>query len=58
MKMSVEHWWNDLEGGEANCPERNLSQCNSVRYKYDWTDMALNPGLRGKKPANNRLIKF
>jgi len=52
MKMTVQQWWKDSPSGEV----LNLSQCHCVQYKsHRWTGLRSNPGLRGERPASNRL---
>jgi hypothetical protein len=64
MKMSsffyqvlqvMEHQWNEIYRGKPTtrrktCPSATLSTTNLT-----WTDPGSNPGLRGKRPATNRL---
>jgi hypothetical protein len=38
--------------GEKTCPSATLSTTNPI-----WTDTGSNPGLRGWRPAANRLIR-
>jgi hypothetical protein len=52
----MEPRWNEIDrgkpknsGGKA-CPSSTLSTTNLT-----WTDLGLNPGLRGEMPATNRL---
>jgi hypothetical protein len=35
--------------------KKNLSQCQFVYHKSDIDDCGANPGLRGERPATNRL---
>jgi hypothetical protein len=30
---SMEHWWNDIEGGKLKNLEKNLSQCHPVQHQ-------------------------
>jgi hypothetical protein len=51
-----EPWWNDTGRGkpkksqEKTCPSTTLFSTNAT-----WTDPGMNPGLRGERPATNRL---
>jgi hypothetical protein len=51
----MEHRWNDTDRGKPKysgktCPSVTLSTTNPT-----WTDPGSNPGLRGGRPAANRL---
>jgi hypothetical protein len=52
----MEHRWNETDrgkpkySGEKTCPIATLSTTNPT-----WTDPGSNPGLRGGRPATNRL---
>jgi hypothetical protein len=52
----MEHRWNEIDRketevfGEKTCPSATLSTTNPT-----WTDLGLNPGLRGERAATNRL---
>jgi hypothetical protein len=54
----MEHQWNEIDrgkpkysgGGGEICPSTILSTTNPT-----WTDPGSNPGLRGERPATNRL---
>jgi hypothetical protein len=55
--MNMEQWWNDIFAGETevgllgeNLPSATLSTTNPT-----WIDPGANPGLRGERPATNRL---
>jgi hypothetical protein len=45
MKMSMEHWWNDIERGEAKYLEKKVFQCHFVHHKpdVDWPGIELGP---------------
>jgi len=30
IKVSMEHWWNDINRGKPKCSEKTLSQCHCV----------------------------
>jgi hypothetical protein len=45
-----ENWQGKLKYSERTCPSATLSTTNST-----WHDLGSNPGLRGRKPATNRL---
>jgi hypothetical protein len=44
--------WNDTDRGNLRNSEKNLSQRHFVHHK---SHMGANPGLRGERPATNRL---
>jgi hypothetical protein len=52
----MEHQWNEIDRGKPTttrrktCPSATLSTTNLT-----WTDPGSNPGLRGERPATNRL---
>jgi hypothetical protein len=51
----MEHRWNETGRGKQKywgktCPSATLSTTNLT-----WTDLGSNPGLRGERPATNRL---
>jgi hypothetical protein len=51
----MEHQWNEFDRGKPTtrrktCPSATLSTTNLT-----WTDLGSNPGLRGERPATNRL---
>jgi hypothetical protein len=52
----MEHRWNVIDrgkqtySGKKTCPNATLSTTNPT-----WTDPESNPGLRGERPATNRL---
>jgi hypothetical protein len=53
--MNMEQWWNYIFTGETeelgeNLPSDTLSTTNPT-----WIDPGANPGLRGERPATNRL---
>jgi hypothetical protein len=48
----MEHRWDENDGGKPKYSEKNLLQFHFVNHKSTWTD----PGLRGERPATNRLI--
>jgi hypothetical protein len=51
----MEHQWNEIDRGKPTthrktCPSATLSTTNLT-----WIDLGSNPGLRGERPATNRL---
>jgi hypothetical protein len=46
---TVEWYWQEIRG-EKTCPSSTLSTTNPT-----WSDPGANPGLRGERPATNRL---
>jgi hypothetical protein len=53
--LVMEHRWNETDRGKPKysgktCPSVTLSTTNPT-----WTDPGSNPGLRGERPATNRL---
>jgi hypothetical protein len=46
-----ERYWQ----GKTKNSEKNLSQCHFVHLTPTWIDPRVNPGLRGERPATNRL---
>jgi hypothetical protein len=48
--LVMEQRWNETDRGKPKNSGKNLSHTNPT-----WTDPASNPGLRGGRPAANRL---
>jgi hypothetical protein len=53
--VNMEQRWNDTDerkpkDSEKSCLSATLSTTNPI-----WTDLSMKPGLRGEKPATNRL---
>jgi hypothetical protein len=46
----MEHRWNEIDRGKPKNSGKNLSNTNPT-----WTEPGSNPGLRGGRPAANRL---
>jgi hypothetical protein len=46
--LVTEHRWNEIDRENLKYSGKNLSQYHFVHHKS-------NPGLRGERPANNRL---
>ena len=55
LQMSKEHWWNDTNRGNPKYLDKNLSHFHSEHHNFTRTDLELNPGLGGERPATNRL---
>lgn len=55
IKISTEHWQSDKPRQNRHarikaCPNGTISAANLT-----WTDLGLNPDLRGQRPVSNRL---
>jgi hypothetical protein len=53
--MSMEHLWNDTNKDGPTYSEKNLSQRHLYIINPIQTGLGLNLGLRGERPATNRL---
>ena len=51
----VGHWWNEVDTGKPKYAEKSLSQCHFVHHKSHIDYPGIAPGLRGERPATNRL---
>ena len=51
----MEHRWNETDRGKPKCSEKYLFQCHFVHHKSHRTEPGSSPGLRGGRPATNRL---
>jgi hypothetical protein len=49
--MNMEQWWNDIFAGETEVLGENLPSATLFTANPTWID----PGLRGERPATNRL---
>jgi hypothetical protein len=60
LRWYLQEWMNteqrhDIDRGKPKISEENLSHYHFVHQKFHWTDLGANSGLRGEKPATNRL---
>jgi hypothetical protein len=51
----MEQWWNDIFAGETEVLGENLPSATLSSTNPTWIDPGANPGLRGERPATNRL---
>jgi hypothetical protein len=64
MKMSsflyqvlqlMEHQWNEIDRGKPTTRRKTCLRATLPTTNLTWTDPGSNPGLRGERPATNRL---
>jgi hypothetical protein len=53
--MNMELWWNDVFAGETEVLGENLPSATLSTTNPTWIDPDANTGLRGERPATNRL---
>jgi hypothetical protein len=53
--MNMEQWWNDIFAGETEVLGDNLPSATLSTTNPTWIDPGVNLGLRGERPATNRL---
>jgi len=53
--INVERWVGDTEKGKQKRWETDVSQCYFVHHKSHMDYFESNPGLRGERPATDRL---
>jgi hypothetical protein len=53
--MNMEQWWNDIFAVETEVLGENLPSATLSTTNLTWIDPGANPGLRGERPATNRL---
>jgi hypothetical protein len=53
--MNMEQWWNDVFVGETEVLGENLPSATLSTTNPTWIDLGANLGLRGERPATNRL---
>jgi hypothetical protein len=58
MKMSVERWWNDTGRGDVTTGRTSCLSATLSTINRTGTELDSNLGLRGKRPATNRLRKY
>jgi len=52
-RMSVEHQWNDSDGGKLKYWEKNQSQCHFVHHRSHMDCLGTELGLQCEKLVNN-----
>jgi hypothetical protein len=53
--MNMEQWWNDIFAGETEVLGENLPSATLSTTNPTGIEPGANPGLRGERPATNRL---
>jgi hypothetical protein len=55
LNLSMEHWWDDADRGIQSCRKGTCCSAILSTTNRTWTELGSNPGLRGERPATNRL---
>ena len=55
MKMSMEHRWNDTDGGNQSTGRRTYLSATLPTTNLACTDVGSNPSLHGDGPATNHV---
>jgi hypothetical protein len=50
-----EPWWNDIDRGKPKNSEKTCHSDTLFNIYHTLTESGANPGLRGERPATNRL---
>jgi hypothetical protein len=53
--MNMGQWWDDIFAGETEVLGENLPSATLSTTNPTWIEPGANPGLRGERPATNRL---
>ena len=53
--MSMQHWWNDNDGGNQSSGRTTCPSATSSTTNLICTALGLNPNLDGKRPTTNHL---
>jgi hypothetical protein len=51
----MEHQWNEIDRGKPTTRRKTCLSATLSTTNLTWTDPGSNPGLRGERPATNRL---
>jgi hypothetical protein len=53
--QSMVHQWNEIDRGKPTTRRKTSPSATLSTTNLTWTDPGSNPGLRGERPATNRL---
>jgi hypothetical protein len=51
----MEHQWNEIDRGKPTTRRKTCLSATLSTANLTWTDLGSNPGLRGERPATDRL---